>query len=155
MPTTAPDPPAKPGLKLVHFRLCPLSRSIRLALAELKIEVKLEDERPWEYRDALLALNPSGELPVLCADGEKPVCGAYAISEFLADSHPPAASGGIALFPGSHAQRAETRRLAEWFNGKFNREVTTPLLEEKVYGRFDPAGAHRPNADVLRAARSA
>ena len=143
-------------LKLVHFRLCPFSRGIRLALAELKIDAKLQDERPWEYRDEFLALNPSGELPVLCADGEQPVCGAYAISEYLADSNePPAAAATMQLFPGSPTQRAETRRLVDWFNGKLNREVTQPLLEEKVYGRFDPGGAHRPDATVLRTARTA
>ena len=52
--------------RLIHFRLCPFSRSIRLALAEQKTEVKLEDEKPWDWRAEFLALNPSGELPVLC-----------------------------------------------------------------------------------------
>ena len=142
--------------KLFHFRLCPFSRAIRLALAELKIEVKLEDERPWEWREELLALNPSGELPVLCMDGERPVCGAYAISEYLADTSEPASQAPpMNLFPGTPAQRAEARRLLDWFNGKLNREVTQPLLEEKVYSRFDASGAGKPDSGVLRTARTA
>jgi glutathione S-transferase len=48
---------------LIHFRLCPLSRAIRIALAELGIEPELIEERPWEWRPELLALNPAGELP--------------------------------------------------------------------------------------------
>ena len=141
--------------KLVHFRLCPFSRSVRLALAELKIEVKLEDERPWDWRTEFLALNPSGELPVLCPDDRAPVCGTYAISEYLADTAGPmAASSAMALFPGDAAQRAEIRRLADWFHGKLYREVTQPLLDQKIYSRFDASGVRKPDADVLRSARA-
>lgn len=138
--------------KLVHFRLCPFSRSIRLALAEHKVEVTLEEERPWEWRQELLALNPAGELPVLCPDGQAPVCGAYAISEYLFETLP---EGHIPrLFPGTPEQRAECRRLVDWFHGKFNREVTQPLLEEKVYSRYDPKGDRKPDPDILRGARA-
>ena len=143
-------------LKLVHFRLCPLSRSVRLALGELKIEVKLEDERPWEWREELLALNPSGELPILCIEGQHPICGAYAASEYLADIHDATVpASGTKLFPGAPADRAEIRRLVDWFHCKFDREVTRPLIEEKVYSRFDPTGARKPDSDVLRGARTA
>jgi glutathione S-transferase len=137
--------------KLIHFRLCPHSRSIRLALGELKIEAALEEEKPWEWRDAFLKLNPSGELPVLAPDGKAAVCGAYAISEFLSDTQ--SAASQARLFPGSPELRAEQRRVVDWFHGKFNREVTRPLLEEKIYSRFDPAGARKPDSDALRAAR--
>ncbi len=141
--------------KLVHFRLCPFARSIRLALAELKVEVTLEEEKPWEWREAFLALNPSGELPVLCPEGSAPVCGAYAISEYLADTQAaPAGNTLPRLFPGPAERRAECRRLVDWFHGKWNREVTRPLLDEKIYSRYDPAGARKPDADLLRGARA-
>lgn len=136
--------------KLIHFRLCPLSRSIRLALGELKVEAALEEEKPWEWREAFLALNPSGELPVLVPDGKAAVCGSYAVSEYLSETQPAPAK----LFPGAAEQRAECRRVVDWFHGKFNREVTKPLLEEKIYSRFDKAGARKPDADLLRAARA-
>ena len=142
-------------LKLVHYRLCPFSRSVRLALSELKIEAKLEDERPWEWREGLLALNPSGELPVLCSETAAPICGVYAVSEYLADQHDAtAAPSSFRLFPGSHGQRAEARRLVDWFHGKLDREVTRPLIEEKVYSRFDPKGARKPDSETLRNARA-
>jgi glutathione S-transferase len=133
--------------KLVHFRLCPHSRAIRLALGELKLDAALEEEKPWEWREAFLALNPTGELPVLVPDGKAAICGSYAISEYLADTN-------ARLFPGTPEQRAESRRVVEWFHAKFNREVTRPLLEEKLYSRFDRAGARKPDADTLRAARA-
>lgn len=141
--------------KLVHFRLCPFSRSVRLALAEMKVEVRLEEEKPWEWRDELLTLNPAGELPVLVPESGAPVCGVYAVSEYIADALAVGSAGTLMqLFPGSPAERAEIRRLVAWFHGKLDREVTHPLLEEKVYGRLDPAGARKPDAEVLRVARN-
>ena len=71
--------------KLTHFRLCPHSRSIRLALGEVGIEPTLVEERPWEQRPQFLALNPAGELPVLERDGGLTLCGTYAISEYIAE----------------------------------------------------------------------
>jgi len=143
--------------KLTHFRLCPFSRSVRIALAELDFEVELLEERPWEWRPEFLALNPAGELPVLQLEGGPTLCGTYAISEYLGESAPngPDEEPALALFPGSRAERAEVRRLVDWFNGKLNREVTQEILNEKVYARLQPgAGNLTPDTDVLRAIRS-
>ncbi|MDO9381502.1 MAG: glutathione S-transferase family protein [Hyphomicrobiaceae bacterium] len=140
---------------LTHFRLCPHSRSIRVALGELETEVELVEEFPWEWREAFLALNPAGELPVL-QTGASVVCGAYAISEFLADERAgeetPREDGP--LFPGNPAKRAEVRRLVDWFHGKMNREVTRELLAEKVYSRMRPDVPQAPDTGVLRAIRA-
>jgi glutathione S-transferase len=142
--------------KLMHFRLCPFSRAIRLALGELDLEVELLEERPWEWRPEFLALNPAGELPVLQLDGGPTLCGTYAISEYLGEATPgdPGGEPALALFPGDPAERAEARRLVDWFNGKLNREVTQELLNEKVYARLQPGGDPTPDADVLRAIRT-
>jgi glutathione S-transferase len=141
---------------LTHFRLCPFSRSARLALAELGIEAELAEERPWEWRADFLALNPAGELPVLQLDGVPALCGIYAISEYLGEA--PAGEGDegqpFALFPGDRAQRAEIRRLVDWFNDKFNREVTRELLQEKVYTRLQPDAVGSPDVEFLRAIRA-
>ena len=144
---------------LTQFRLCPFSRAVRLALAEQSIEVELVEERPWEWRPEFLALNPAGELPVLQIEGGPALCGAYAISEYLAEGEPaPAAEShdveAFPLFPGDRAERAETRRLVDWFNGKFYREVTHELLQEKVYARLQPHAAFTPDVDFLRAIRT-
>lgn len=143
--------------KLTQFRLCPQSRSIRLALEEAGIETTLADERPWEWRSNLLSLNPAGELPVLELDGGVLLCGAYAISEFIDEElqRRPAVRGEMRLFPGDGEERAEVRRLVDWFHRKMEREVTRELLQEKVYPRAQSAGAvSPPSADILRAIRA-
>jgi glutathione S-transferase len=150
-------------LKLTHFRLCPFSRSIRLALAERDVAFDLEEERPWEWRAGFLALNPSGELPVLAVEGEAILCGAYSIAEYLAEAEP--ADGAherrrIRLFPGSREDRAEVRRLVDWFHRKLHWEVTRELLAEKVQPQVSrlmspkPTAGHTPNPAVLRAVRA-
>jgi glutathione S-transferase len=129
-------------LRLTHFKLCPLSRSIRLALAEQAREVELAEERAWEWPESLLRLNPAGELPVLQLDGGAVVCGAYAIAELLSEEEPERSGRAqFALFPGNREERAEVRRLVHWFNAKFDREVSRELLAEKVYPRLTAPGA--------------
>lgn len=147
---------------LTHFTLCPHSRSIRLALGELGIAVELVEERPWEWTQALLTLNPSGDLPALQMDDGLVLCGSYAISEYLAV--PPAAGPAepgdanvprtLPLYPGTAAERAEVRRLVDWFHGKLHREVTVPLLELLVIPMFKGTAQVAPDTDVLRAARA-
>lgn len=149
-------PQATPMHTLTQFRLCPRSRSIRLALAETGVEATLADERPWEWRPSFLALNPAGELPVLELDGGPALCGAYAISEYLADTLAGRGKDGrpAPLFPGTPEARAEQRRLVDWFHGKLDREVTRELLYERVYGHLLPDQPHAPDPAALRAIRA-
>ena len=137
---------------LTHYRLCPFSRSIRLILGELGIAVELREEQPWGKE--LMQLNPAGELPVLQLDGGPILCGAYAISEYIGEeiTRHPADGRAVPLFPGNRQERAEVRRLVDWFHGKFNREVSAPTLEEKVYARSAET-ARRPSVAVMRAVR--
>lgn len=141
---------------LTHYPLCPFSRAIRLALSEAGTDVDLVEERPWEWRPELLALNPSGDLPILQIEEGPALCGAYAISEYLSEDAAASADEDqtIHLFPGDVEQRAEVRRLVDWFNGKFHREVSRELLFEKVYTRHKPGGQTTPDANVLRAVRT-
>ncbi|HRY08101.1 MAG TPA: glutathione S-transferase family protein [Hyphomicrobiaceae bacterium] len=145
-----------PKLKLTHFRLCPQSRSIRLLLAELGLAFDLDEERPWEYRPELLAMNPAGELPVLTREGGPILCGAYAISEYIAEEvkQQPGDARPPPIFPGNRADRAEVRRLVDWFHGKLNREVTHEIIEERVYRAYRHNGASAPDVAMLRAARA-
>lgn len=142
--------------KLTHFRLCPLSRSIRIALDELGLPAELAEESPWEWRPEFLAVNPAGELPVLVMDGGAILCGAYSISEYLAETFKthPKDDGLVPLFPGSREERAEIRRLADWFHGKLQREVTRELLEEKIYTHLKPGSERTPDPANLRAIRA-
>ena len=144
--------------RLTQYRLCPRSRSIRLALAEYGVEVTLLDENPWEWRKGFLAKNPAGEMPVLEYDNGLTLCGAYSISEFIGEEPVPSASvmgpKPPPLFPGNREDRAEVRRLVDWFHGKFDREVSRELLNEKVYQTMQPSGGAAPDPAILRAVRA-
>lgn len=135
---------------LLHHPLCAFSRSIRLALDECGIEVELEEERPWEWRPEFLVLNPAGTLPVFIPEEGGPVAGAYAISEYLADTMDERPVRGFQPFPGDPAARAEVRRLVDWFHRKFQDEVTDYLVVEKVFRRFGPQSSS-PNMEAMRA----
>ena len=141
---------------LTHFRLCPFSRSIRIALSELGLEAAFVEERPWEGRPQFLAMNPAGELPILELSGGPMLCGAYAISEYLRDQPGEDADlTTVVLFPGTADEQAEVRRLVDWFHRKFDREVTREILHEKVYARLRTGGeAHTPDAEIMRAIRA-
>ncbi|NJM55704.1 MAG: glutathione S-transferase family protein [Verrucomicrobiae bacterium] len=160
-------------LTLVHFRLCPFSRSIRIALGELGLEAAFVEERAFEGRPEFLALNPAGELPVLQGPDGLLLCGALSIAEYLGEAArvggplqrlatsglplPPEAAqrAALELFPGTIEDRAEVRRLVDWFHRKLDREVTRDLLAEKVYSRLMAnGGPHAPDADILRAVRA-
>jgi glutathione S-transferase len=141
---------------LTQFRLCPRSRSVRLALEEIGVAAELVDERPWEWQPSFLALNPAGELPVLALEGGLVLCGAYAISEYFADllANLEKEARPAPLFHGRIEDRAEQRRLVDWFHGKLDREVTRELLYERVYGHLMPNNRHPPDAGALRAIRA-
>ena len=140
--------------KLYHFPLCPFSRRIRLALAEHGMETEFVEERPWEKREAFFALNPAGAIPVLVEDDRTVIAGIEALSEYLEE----VGSGTMArvsLLGGDPVQRAEVRRLAAWFDNKFNAEVTLNLVLEKVDRRFMRAsdGGGAPDMVAVRAGR--
>lgn len=142
--------------KLTHFRLCPHSRSIRILLAELGLDFDFVEERPWDYRPELLAMNPAGELPILALQGGPVLCGSYAISEYLAEEQPRTTRDRhpLPIFPGDRTDHAEIRRLVDWFHGKLHREVTREILEERVYRAYRTNGSGAPDAAILRAIRT-
>ncbi len=139
---------------LFHYPLCPFSRSIRLLLAERGVEVSEQEERPWDWRQEFIELNPSGQVPVLVMDEGSALCGAYPISEYFAEAETGDGAGrSFDVFPGTSFERAEARRLVDWFHGKFHLEVSERLLEEKVQRRFQRTSGS-PDTDGLRASRA-
>ncbi len=145
-------------LRLFHFVLCPYSRFIRIALGEYDTEPALIEQLPWQRNDDFLMLNPSGGLPVLIDDGHEdtPVCGPGPIAEFL-DERLGKTMTDWRLLPEDPFERAEVRRLMDWFHTKLGSEVTDYLLEEKVYKRFRDRAAGKsasPDSAVIRAARA-
>lgn len=140
---------------LHHYPFCPHSRFIRVVLAEMGMEPQFVEERPWERRTEFLALNPAGTTPVLVEDGGFIVAGPCVIAEYL-DETRGLALGDRRLLPESPADRAEIRRLMDWFLNKFHEEVSGYLVEEKIYKRFLPVnmGGGAPDMSAIRAARA-
>jgi glutathione S-transferase len=134
---------------LHHFPLDPASRQVRLALGEKRLPFTEVQERYWERRAAFLDLNPSGLTPVLVETDEgrrTVVCEARAILEHLNEVAPEPD-----LFGRDPAERAETRRLLQWFDRKFDYEVNAFLLHEKMEKQLLRLGA--PGLANLRAGR--
>jgi glutathione S-transferase len=132
------------------------SRFVRLILGECEIAPELVEEHVWERRKDFLLLNPAGTLPVLVENDGPAICGGWAVSEYLDETR----GFGLndrRLLPAGADQRAEVRRLMEWFLYKFDEEVTNYLVEEKVTKRERAkAGGNGgpPNSSLLRAARA-
>ena len=141
--------------KLYHHPLCPLSRFVRLVLAEYGIEPELIEERAFERRRDFLMLNPAGQTPVLVEQSGAIIPGAGVIAEYI-DETRGLALGDHRLLPENPAARVEVRRLLEWFNVKFYGEVSNWLVTEKVYKRFmrPEQGGGGPEMDLVRAARA-
>ncbi|MEW5703819.1 MAG: glutathione S-transferase family protein [Pseudomonadota bacterium] len=129
---------------LYHLWLSPFSRKVRIALAEKQLAFGMQIERVWERRRAFLAMNPAGQVPVLVEEDGTALADSDAICEYLDEAYPePPLLGETPL------GRAEVRRLAAWFDTKFNREVTANLVGEKVLKRF--LGLGEPDSGALRA----
>lgn len=134
---------------LHHWPLDPGSRQVRLALAEKQLAFELEPVRFWDAPDDLLALNPAGLPPVLVEDAagaRLAVAETRAILEYLEEVKP-----DPALLPARPAERAEARRLALWFDRKFDAEVNAFLLHEKLEKRVQALGG--PDMEAIRAGR--
>ncbi len=136
---------------LYHFPLDPASRQARLALAEKRLPFEDVVVRYWEQPPEFIALNPSGMTPVLVersGDRQLVVCEIRAILEHLEQQQPePDLLGATA------ADRAEVRRLMQWFDRKFDNEVNAYLLHEKLEKRLLKLGA--PDLFNMRQGRDA
>jgi glutathione S-transferase len=136
---------------LHHFPLDPASRQVRLALAEKRLAFTEVVVRYWERPKEFLALNPSGVTPVLIersAGQDVVISESRAILEHLETEAP--AHDLLGRFP---ADRAEARRLMQWFDRKFDNEVNAYLLHEKLEKRLLKLGA--PDLFDMRKGRDA
>jgi glutathione S-transferase len=142
-------------LTLFHHPICPHSRFVRLALEEYGVAPQLVEERVWERRQEFLTLNPAATTPVLVEEGMPPVPGASLIAEYLDETRGDTL-GEFRLLPRDLGGRIEVRRLMSWFNDKFFEEVSGPLVMQRVYRRYIPAGSGggAPDTETLRAAKS-
>jgi len=133
---------------LFHLWLDPACRKIRLILGEKDLDFQMKVEKIWERREDFLALSPSGELPVLIEDDGIVLPDHQVIAAYLEEAYPEP----TLLDSPDPAARAEVRRLSNWFDAKFRREVTDNLVEEKVMKRFLGLGA--PDSQAIRAGKA-
>ncbi|MDF2901467.1 MAG: glutathione S-transferase, partial [Phenylobacterium sp.] len=137
-------------LTLHHFPLDPASRQVRLALGEKRLPFAEEQVRYWERPASLVKMNPSGMTPVLTVGTRERLilCESRAILDYLEETHP-----DTPLLGRDPAERAEARRLLQWFDRKFDYEVGGFILHEKMEKRILGLGA--PDLASLRQGREA
>ncbi len=111
------------------------SRKVRVALGELGVPVSVELESYWLRRPELAQLNVACEVPILIAPDSPPVVGDQAICEYLDELNPDRSLMGASL-----EERSESRRLLQWFDQKFMREVTENIAGEKLFKRLIRTG---------------
>ncbi len=131
---------------LVHHPISAHSRKIRIIMAEKGVLFALREEEPWNLSADIKKLNPAEDLPVFVFDG-KVIAGNYAISEYLEEAYP-----NPQLLSKNIKERAEIRRLIDWFDNKFSREVYQYVVNEKIIKRFSAYSS--PNSRLLNAGYS-
>ena len=124
---------------LYHLPLSPYCRKVRLVLAEKKLTFTLREERVWEQRPEYLELNPAATVPTLVEENGFAIPDSAVICEYLEEAYQDST-----LLGHTHEQRVEVRRLAAWFDGKFDAEVTRNLNGQKYFRRL--AGRGHPDA---------
>ena len=129
---------------LYHLWLSPFSRKVRVALREKNLDFDMKVEKVWERRPGFLAINPAGQVPVLVEPDGAVIADSNAICEYLEEVYPERP-----LLGEDARQRAEVRRLVNWFDIKFDREVTVNLVGQKVQKKF--LGLGQPDSRAIRA----
>jgi glutathione S-transferase len=129
---------------LYHFPLCPFSRKTRLLLAEKGLSFELQQVRYWEESDEFLRLNPGGFVPVLEEENGVIIVGDYPILEYVNELY----EQNKTLMGRSFQERAEVRRLIQWFDVKFYHEVSLKVYWERVEKRLWGQGF--PSSSVIR-----
>lgn len=112
-------------------------------MAEKRLPFELRVEKTWEMRPEYLALNPAATVPTLIEENGLVIPESMPICEYLDEAYPETSLMGRTL-----AERVEIRRLVSWFDGKFAREVSEPLLNEKFIKRI--SGMGHPDTAALR-----
>lgn len=142
-------------MQLYHHPMSASARFVRLLLGEYGIDHELIVENTWERRPEFLALNPAGTLPVLVAESGVPITTIYAISEYI-DETRGTMMREKRLMPDYPLDRAEVRRLIDWFSAGLDQDVTRALVRERVLKlEMTPAqGGGAPDSSAMRGARA-
>ncbi len=136
-------------IKLLHHKLDPNSRLIRLILSEYEIEVELEEASHFKRTKNLVEHDALATTPILLVKNNSPIIGALAIIHYIEENFQ---FDKISLIPKDIAARAETWRLYELIMGKFNDEISRYIIEEKIGKKEQKLGA--PDPAILRVAKT-
>ncbi|MBY7648904.1 MAG: glutathione S-transferase [Candidatus Liberibacter europaeus] len=139
---------------LYHNTMSSSSRFVRLIIREYGLEADMVEEFPWKKRRDFLEMNPAGTLPVYVDDNKQVFCGFIVISEYFNEIRDVIQKNR--LLSTDALQRAETRRLVEWFMQKMEQDVTKPIIHERVYKlqmNYEQGGGS-PDSKILRIARN-
>ncbi|MFN0265300.1 glutathione S-transferase family protein [Tepidamorphus sp. 3E244] len=120
---------------LHHHPFCPFSRTVRIAMGEYGMGAEFVEQRTWERRREFLEMNPANTLPVLLIGQAGRIVGLRPILEFLDETKGPSL-GPRRMMPTDPYDKAEVRRLLDWFDDNFHGEVTQYLVREKIFKRF-------------------
>lgn len=136
--------------QLYQFPLCPFSRKVRLLLGEKGVGYEPVRESPWERRDEFLDLNPTGQTPVMVGGDRRGVTliDSSVICEFFEETVTKSP-----MLNGTATDRAEIRRLVIWFDEHFYRDITAPLMNERMLKRI--VYKQSPDGTALRTAMKA
>lgn len=116
---------------LYHYPLCPFGRLMRVYLRERGIEHDAIVERPWDRKKTFSEHPLEGDLPIFVDKDGIVLEGWYAIIEHLEQTQ----KGGRSFLGSTFREKAETRRLTQFFNGLFYVDVTKPIIFEKIVKR--------------------
>src|SRR5690606_31002526 len=78
-------------LQLLHHKLDPSCRLIRLMLAEYGVGVSLVETSPWRRDPDFLAINPAASVPVMLDEPFPPIIGVLAAISHIEDNFGPEA----------------------------------------------------------------
>ncbi|KAG1647626.1 Epoxyqueuosine reductase [Nymphon striatum] len=137
--------------KMVSFAINAAALTCTRRGADLPTLVEIEAFRVPEF----LALNPAGTLPVLVAEAGSAIAGTNAISEYI-DETRGAMMRERRLMPDYPLDRAEVRRLIDWFCMTMDADVTRALVRERIFKlEMSPAqGGGAPDSSAMRGART-
>lgn len=114
---------------LHHSKLCPFSRTVRLALSERGLAYRLVEDVPAD-RIAAMRLGRDSRIPALQDEARGiRLVGSYSICEYLEET-----ASGPSMLLGSAEQRAEIRRLVAWADYYFYELVIRPALRKQLPG---------------------
>ena len=125
---------------------------VRMFLAEKGLPCVEIEAKPWDDDGALVAVNPAGTIPVLVDEpptgGKVSISPATVIIEYLEEAY-----SKPALMPATTASRAELRRICAWFTNKFETEVNSMIVRERIDRRLMRRGI--PDYESLKAGAEA